>query len=150
MPRKQEFRRGTASYRLAKAQGRLPEKKGKPIKKVISNIGKALGSLTGRKDLSATRTKVGEGTVLKRPSITGEQAIAKFQELKLGTTKKNTGTKTFKKTHGNTSSPDPKPRIASNDPKPKIDDFRTGKRTTNSERKKYLSALNAWKGRNSK
>ena len=63
--RKQEFRRGTASYRLAKAQGRLPEKKGKPIKKVISNIGKALGSLTGRKDLSATRTNVGEGTVLK-------------------------------------------------------------------------------------
>jgi hypothetical protein len=106
MPRKQEFRRGTASYRLAKAQGRLPEKKGKPIKKVISDIGKALGSLTGRKDLSATRTNVGEGTVLKRPDITGEQAIAKFQELKSGkpsTTKKNAGTKTFKKAHGNTS-----------------------------------------------
>lgn len=106
--RKQELRRGTAAYNLAKAQGRLPEKRGKPIKKVISNIGKALGSLTSRKDLSATRTNVGEGTVLKRPSITGEQAIAKFQELKSGkpsTTKKNTGTKTFKRSHGNTSKP---------------------------------------------
>jgi hypothetical protein len=129
MPRKQEFRRGTASYRLAKAQGRLPKKtKGKSLKKVISNIGKSLGGLTKAKATNAAKPKatnaakpkatnaakanVGEGTVLKRSNLTGQQAIRKFQQIKspiVGTgtvLKNNTSAKNKNKDKSRTSQDD--------------------------------------------
>ena len=44
MPRKQEFRKGTAAYRLAKAQGRLPAKS-KSTKKIGNPLSKLMGAL---------------------------------------------------------------------------------------------------------
>tara|TARA_R110002012_G_C11366924_1_gene581518 strand:+ start:139 stop:615 length:477 start_codon:yes stop_codon:yes gene_type:complete len=112
MPRKQEFRRGTASYRLAKAQGRLPKKpKGKSLKKVISNIGKSLGGLTKAKATNVAKTNVGEGTVLKRSNLTGQQAIRKFQQIKspivgTGTVLKNNTSATNKNKNKSRTSQD--------------------------------------------
>lgn len=67
MPRKQEFRKGTAAYRLAKAQGRLPAKS-KSTKKIGNPLSKLMGALTGK---SKTKTKTNKTFVPKKTKAQG-------------------------------------------------------------------------------
>ena len=53
MPRKQELRRGTAAYNLAKAQGRLPAKS-KSTKKTGNPLSRLMGALTGKSKTKKT------------------------------------------------------------------------------------------------
>ena len=153
MPRKQELRRGTAAYNLAKAQGRLPAKSKSTKKKTGNPLSRLMGALTGKSKPKKTfvpKKTRGQGT--KKPkAITTTTTPGK--NVSGGTRgQKNIKkvvpsptTKTNSRVAGRTkaSSPTAKAKPSANTAKPSVNQGRSGKgKTANKQKLAEQKSLN--------